>query len=889
MGKNRDNRLYKKIQNYIYQHLEAKPYSIPNLLIYLLIFISIVATFIGLIPYFRKGSPKQILFHLNLVIGTVFLVEYCLRVWICTLSPKYKKQGRLKYILSPMAIIDFFASVPVVFLWADVFGILNAANFGFSRILRLARFLRALKFGRLKKIQKQIFEHPVLISLIASILFIFYSSVEVYYADELATHGTNADFWNFFRNLFIVFTGEYAFDPESFSGKLYTLLVYVIGLLFGGVVLGRLVSFFSAIDRYDKVPDGLSDHIVIFNWTSSTDAIIRKLHDKVVVGKRDIVVISDNKEINKDILYLNSEYDFVYFLNASPFSGQALEKANITEAKSLVLLSDENNILNVKPLDFNVKILLTVKSILNDRENSPHIICEVIDKNVNSQIFQKEHLERAGADEVVSRKSMNNLLAQSAINPKIPEVFKEFLTVSDATNEIYLKELPENPRHFFVSEKFSSFFNEDACDKNNGLLDDFGECFIPIGITPGDEGSKSVRERDGMDISGLNPNSNSKIPFSNNIPPQEKENSKLIMISYEEPVFNPDSQEKIKIKIVLFFSAMCKIVKQIFTSKSPENSNIAEIGVSGDILRNYIVLASEEDFKYISDESLKENDRCKEDEDKAVYIMKEVYKGRENNENVYFVSYATYKQLRKELSKKDNIENNNSLYYYEIRQDEGKKWEQAIHKFALSENSISELAIFKDSCVIMLTDDSNSQYTKSNMFDEEKAFIAKDLKEKFNVARITAEVGTPDNAPILNAFGVDTTICSTDYTNGIIALCAMEGGLYKIFDSLLKISEDTNEFYIYSLNKDKLDWKISFRELQIEIYNKVQDGQFDKRVILIGYIDKNGKIIINPHNQNEENILTDEKVDSLILIAYNSPERFLENFLGKNGKNISNL
>ena len=83
-------------------------------------------------------------FHLfEIVSVTIFTVEYVLRVWSCCEDPsgKFKKpkSGRLKYMLTPMAIIDLIAILP--FYLSAFFGI-------DLRILRLFRVLRLVKLTR---------------------------------------------------------------------------------------------------------------------------------------------------------------------------------------------------------------------------------------------------------------------------------------------------------------------------------------------------------------------------------------------------------------------------------------------------------------------------------------------------------------------------------------------------------------------------------------------------------------------------------------------------------------------------------------------------------------------------------------------------------------------
>ncbi|MCK5901551.1 MAG: ion transporter [Cocleimonas sp.] len=88
-------------------------------------------------------SYKTIFYHLEFFAFSIFTVEYILRVWM---SPEDKKhnqrsnlQARLRYLITPMALIDLLAILPF-FLGFFVAGDLL--------VLRLLRLLRAFKLTR---------------------------------------------------------------------------------------------------------------------------------------------------------------------------------------------------------------------------------------------------------------------------------------------------------------------------------------------------------------------------------------------------------------------------------------------------------------------------------------------------------------------------------------------------------------------------------------------------------------------------------------------------------------------------------------------------------------------------------------------------------------------
>lgn len=72
----------------------------------------------------------------------VFSLELIARVWVCVESPRYaSERGRLRYLGSPMALVDLAAIAPFYFPWAGL-------DLRVMRILRLFRLMRSLKLLR---------------------------------------------------------------------------------------------------------------------------------------------------------------------------------------------------------------------------------------------------------------------------------------------------------------------------------------------------------------------------------------------------------------------------------------------------------------------------------------------------------------------------------------------------------------------------------------------------------------------------------------------------------------------------------------------------------------------------------------------------------------------
>ncbi len=90
---------------------------------------------------------STIFYWIELISLIIFTVEYGLRAWSCTADEKYSrpKVGRLLYLITPYALLDFVAIFPTYLaLYAGV----SAVDFLILRSVRLTRVFRIFKVGR---------------------------------------------------------------------------------------------------------------------------------------------------------------------------------------------------------------------------------------------------------------------------------------------------------------------------------------------------------------------------------------------------------------------------------------------------------------------------------------------------------------------------------------------------------------------------------------------------------------------------------------------------------------------------------------------------------------------------------------------------------------------
>ena len=133
------------VKHYLYNILQfnnrSKVTTALNALIITLILLSVP---VDVVESVKDISPavKRLIYHLDLAMSIIFALEYALRVITCTEDPRFKRPiiGRLKYMCTPLMLIDLFAISPFFILGTGMVRMLRV-----FRILMLMRYTNAIQ------------------------------------------------------------------------------------------------------------------------------------------------------------------------------------------------------------------------------------------------------------------------------------------------------------------------------------------------------------------------------------------------------------------------------------------------------------------------------------------------------------------------------------------------------------------------------------------------------------------------------------------------------------------------------------------------------------------------------------------------------------------------
>ncbi|MFT6436103.1 MAG: voltage-gated potassium channel [Candidatus Azotimanducaceae bacterium] len=178
----------------------------------------------------------------------VFSAEYLLRIWTVVESPNSRFQhpvsGRLKYVVTPMSLIDLVAILPFYLSFFIGVDLRFMRVFRLFRLLKLTRFFNAMHtLGSALYLQRRAFLAALMIVLI---MLVFSSSV-IYLlekeAQPVAFGSIPAAMWWGLATLTTVGYGDVY--PITLSGRIFGSFVMVLGVCMFALPAGILATGFA--------------------------------------------------------------------------------------------------------------------------------------------------------------------------------------------------------------------------------------------------------------------------------------------------------------------------------------------------------------------------------------------------------------------------------------------------------------------------------------------------------------------------------------------------------------------------------------------------------------------------------------------------------------------
>jgi voltage-gated potassium channel len=237
----------------VYQIMEdpndlSRASKIFNFSMMTLISLNVLAIILETVPELRDEYFTVFVAFEVFSIG-VFSVEYAIRLWAATADERYRARitGRLRYALTPMALIDFLAIAP--FFLALIFPF----HLSVTRALRFVRLMRLLKLTRyatpLQTLGTVLRERKdqLMICLFIVLILLLFASSAVYLVENAAQpdvfSSIPAAMWWGVATLTTVGYGDVF--PVTTLGRILGGIIAILGVGMFALPAGILASGFA--------------------------------------------------------------------------------------------------------------------------------------------------------------------------------------------------------------------------------------------------------------------------------------------------------------------------------------------------------------------------------------------------------------------------------------------------------------------------------------------------------------------------------------------------------------------------------------------------------------------------------------------------------------------
>jgi len=229
------------------------------------------------------------------------------------------------------------------------------------------------------------------------------------------------------------------------TGTWFRLMMFIVTI--GGIfIVGGLIGILTTTleSKMEEMRKGRSHviesgHTIILGWSEQVFSIIPELVEANSNQKKGVIAILANKdkvEMEDEIRDKigNTRNTKIVCRTGSPLEMNDLEIVNPQEARSIIILSEEND---ENSDTYTIKAILALTNSPNRRKEPYHIVAEIRDnRNVEAaRLVGKNEVELVQVDEFAAR-----IIAQTCRQSGLSVVYTELLDFGG--DEIYFKEEP---------------------------------------------------------------------------------------------------------------------------------------------------------------------------------------------------------------------------------------------------------------------------------------------------------------------------------------------------------------------------------------------------------------------------------------------------------------
>ncbi|MCA0972748.1 NAD-binding protein [Halobacillus litoralis] len=245
---------------------------------------------------------------------------------------------------------------------------------------------------------------------LSSVILVVFSSILITWVEKDTFPTLFDGFWWVMTTVTTVGYGDYF--PVTVTGRWIAIFLYIFGIGLIGVAIGKIIDSL-AIFRKKRIEGDIvykeSGHFIIIGWSQKAHFAIQE----IVETDKDVEVVLIDQLKEAPMLS-----DNVHYIKGEAANSETLEKANVKEAKAVLIFSDD---LMQNDQMTDGKSLLIASSI-EAVAPEVHTIVEIMDEK------HIENFKHVRVDEfIVSNETISSLAVRSAFRKGISEIYGQLL------------------------------------------------------------------------------------------------------------------------------------------------------------------------------------------------------------------------------------------------------------------------------------------------------------------------------------------------------------------------------------------------------------------------------------------------------------------------------
>lgn len=294
----------------------------------------------------------------------------------------------------------------------------------------------------LKRLLMKVFKMSNQVLFISSIILIMSASILIVLVEPSTFPSVLDGFWWVMTTVTTVGYGDYS--PATLGGRLIAIVLYIVGIGLISIIIGKVMDGFSIFRRKREEGDIVikhAGHYIIIGWSQKANYAVKEILE--TLPSAEIVIIDDLEKA--PLLEEN-----IHYIRGNASSMETLQKANVGEAKAVLIFADES----IKDTQLIDGKTLLIASSVEAMTSNIHTVVEVMEeKHINN-------FQHAKIDEFIfSHETISSLAVRSAFTKGISGVYGQLMRRSHG-DDLYM--IPKKSTWKTYRDAFEDLLNKGA-------------------------------------------------------------------------------------------------------------------------------------------------------------------------------------------------------------------------------------------------------------------------------------------------------------------------------------------------------------------------------------------------------------------------------------------